>query len=101
MRIGNPASSGSARETHGRGLTTLLAIHDLNAAARFADRVLVLHDGRRWSAGPPALTLTPDMLAEVYGVDAEVRTGPDGFPTVTVMRATSRHDGRIALGAPR
>jgi iron complex transport system ATP-binding protein len=87
------------RETHGRGLTTLLAIHDLNAAARFADQVL--HDGRRWSAGAPALTLTPDMLAEVYGVEAEVRTGPDGFPTVTVMRAASRHDDRIALEGPR
>jgi iron complex transport system ATP-binding protein len=81
------------RETDARGLTTLLAIHDLNAAARFADRILVLHDGRCWSDGPPVLTLTPDMLAEVYGVEAEVRAGPDGFPTVTVMRALIRHSG--------
>jgi iron complex transport system ATP-binding protein len=80
------------RETHGRTLTTLLAIHDLNAAARFADRMLVLHGGRCWSAGPPTRILTSDMLAEVYGVEGEVRTGCDGFPTVTVMRATVRDD---------
>jgi iron complex transport system ATP-binding protein len=80
------------RETHVRALTTLLAIHDLNGAARFADRILVLHDGRCWAAGPPARILSPDMLADVYGVEADVRIGCDGFPTVTVMRSLMPHD---------
>ena len=56
----------------------LAAMHDLNLAARFADRIVVLHRGRRVADGPPAEILTPALLREVWGVDAALRHDPRG-----------------------
>jgi len=50
----------------------LLAIHDLNLAARFCDRVVILSHGRVRGDGPPAEILTEEMIREVYGVRAMV-----------------------------
>jgi iron complex transport system ATP-binding protein len=60
------------------GLTILVALHDLTLAAGHADTVIVLSDGRVAAAGPPATTLTPELIAQVYGVHADVLTAPDG-----------------------
>ena len=60
------------------GRTVLAALHDLERAARFADRLLVLHrDGRLAAAGPPADVLTPALIAEVFRMEARVDP-PDG-----------------------
>lgn len=73
-----------------RGLIALAALHDLNLAARFADRVVVVHDGRAVAQGPAEAVLTSAMLAEVYGVEA--LTGRDhlGHATVTPVRPLGR-----------
>ena len=55
----------------GRGV--LVVMHDAAAAARAADRLVWMADGRIVADGPPAATLTPARLAAVYGVRAEVR----------------------------
>ena len=59
--------------------TVMVALHDLNLAAYYCDRLYVLCDGKVTAAGPPADVLTPQLLAEVYGVTGEVtihaRTG--------------------------
>ncbi|MFI6941729.1 ABC transporter ATP-binding protein [Streptomyces sp. NPDC050418] len=70
----------------GLGTTNLLALHDLNLAAYFCDRLYVLHDGAVVASGPPAEVLTAGLLAEVYGVRAEVGVHPTtGAPTVTYL----------------
>ena len=74
---------GAARR---RGLTTVAVLHDLNAAARFADRVALLHDGRLLAVGPPREVLRPDRLLVAYGVEAAVVEGPDGAPLVVPLR---------------
>lgn len=51
---------------------TVVAIHDLNLAARFADRVCVLHAGRIHRQGEPRHAITPEMISEVYDVEAQV-----------------------------
>jgi iron complex transport system ATP-binding protein len=61
------------REARG-GNAVLATTHDLTLAARFADRVLVMHQGRLIADGPPAAALSPERLAEVFGVEAEVVT---------------------------
>jgi len=61
------------------GRTVVAAFHDLDLAARFSDRLLVLHDGRVADEGPAADVLTPRLLRDVFGVEAEVTTGPDGL----------------------
>ncbi|WP_412067359.1 ABC transporter ATP-binding protein [Rubrivirga sp. IMCC43871] len=58
------------------GRTIVAALHDLERAAAFADRLLVLADGRLVADGPPRDVLTPDLLRRAFGVEAEV--APDG-----------------------
>jgi iron complex transport system ATP-binding protein len=59
----------------------LVALHDLNLAARYTDRVAVLSHGRLRTVGPPAEVLSPELLAEVWGVVAEIRNDPrSGLP---------------------
>ena len=64
-------------------LAVLITLHDLNLVARIADRVALLSNGRVRKIGPPAEVLTPDELADVYGIRIHVMTHPlDGKPLV-------------------
>ena len=81
----------------GLGVTVIAALHDLNLAASFCDHVLVLSEGRLAAAGAPADVLTPDVIRDVYHVEADVLEHPrTGRPVIafsgqTVPRgATSR-----------
>ncbi|MEU7640103.1 MULTISPECIES: ABC transporter ATP-binding protein [unclassified Streptomyces] len=56
--------------------TTLVSLHDLNAAAAVCDRLHVLHAGAVIASGPPRDVLTPGLLAEVFGVRAAVVDHP-------------------------
>ncbi|MBG0851568.1 ABC transporter ATP-binding protein [Streptomyces spinoverrucosus] len=56
--------------------TTLVSLHDLNAAASVCDRLHVLHDGRVVASGGPREVLQPALLAEVFGVRATVVEHP-------------------------
>ncbi|WP_436892178.1 ABC transporter ATP-binding protein [Nocardiopsis dassonvillei] len=69
----------------GLPVTTVIAMHDLNLAAMYCDRLLVLRGGRAVAEGTPAQVLTPSLIREVYGVDAEVAEGP-GHPVVRFLR---------------
>lgn len=73
-----------------QGLLVVVAIHDLNAAARFADRIAVLQAGRLVAAGTPGTVLTPALLADVYGLRAEVVTASDGHRYVMPIAAMPR-----------
>ncbi|MEO7124619.1 MAG: ABC transporter ATP-binding protein [Nakamurella sp.] len=70
------------------GLTILAVLHDLAAAAAHADTVIVLDEGRVVAAGPPTSTLTPQLIADVYGVRADVLTAPDGRPVIAFAPLT-------------
>ena len=65
-----------------RGLVTVMILHDLNMAARFADEIIVLKDGETYSQGPPEEIMTREMLSDVYSIDAEVIRDRDGLPHV-------------------
>lgn len=73
--------------TRGRGLVTIIAIHDLNAAARFADRVALLCEGRLLAEGRPDGVLTEATIARAYGVHAHVHAAPDGLIAISPSRA--------------
>lgn len=62
----------------------VMTLHDLAVAARLADRVVVLLDGRVIADGPPRQALTPDVLARAYGVSARVIDGEAG-PLIEVV----------------
>jgi len=59
-------------------VTVVVVLHDLNLAARYCDRVLVLHEGRRRAFGPPDEALRPSILGSVYGVTIDTREASDG-----------------------
>jgi iron complex transport system ATP-binding protein len=64
-------------------LAVMITLHDLNLVARFADRVALLSNGRVRKIGAPDEVLTPDELADVYGIRIHVMSHPlDGKPLV-------------------
>jgi iron complex transport system ATP-binding protein len=58
------------RATADKGVLVIVVTHDLGLAARFADHVLVLHEGRLLSQGPPAEALSEPVMADVFRVSA-------------------------------
>ncbi len=58
------------------GLSAVVSLHDLNLAARYCDRVLVLARGTAVACGTPVDVLRPSLLREVFGVDSEVLDDP-------------------------
>ncbi|MDP2753681.1 MAG: ABC transporter ATP-binding protein [Nitrospirota bacterium] len=73
-----------------RKITTLIALHDLNLAARYADKFVVLNKGVVYASGKPASVLTPEMVRYVYGVNATVYTDGDGIPRITPISSVRR-----------
>lgn len=72
-------------------LTTVVALHDLNLAARFCDRVGVLRGGQLVACGPPAEVLTRDLIARVFGVATEVAPSVHhGRPHVQFLMGDAR-----------
>ncbi|MEU1281586.1 ABC transporter ATP-binding protein [Streptomyces sp. NPDC005805] len=68
------------------GVTAVVALHDLDLAAAFCDRICVLDGGRAVASGTPAEVLTPALLAEVYRVHAEVAEHPrTGRPQIILL----------------
>ena len=58
------------------GRTILMVLHDLNNAARYSDHIVALKEGRVFDAGAPRDVVTPDLLKEVFGVEADVIPDP-------------------------
>ena len=58
------------------GLTTIAALHDLNLAAAYCDRLAVLDRGRIVAGGVPTDVLTPALMADVFGVAAHLDRHP-------------------------
>lgn len=81
----------------------VIVMHDLNVAAAYADRVVLLHDGRVEAVGQPEQVLTEANLAKVFMVEASIDTNPtDGRLRIHVhdevkpsgMRHTKNGDER-------
>lgn len=54
------------------GIEVIAAIHDLNIAAMYCDKIYVLKDGEIIAYGAPNKVLTKELIKEVYGVDAKI-----------------------------
>jgi len=69
-----------------RGATIIMVSHDVNLAALYADRLLLLKDGRIINQGRPADVLTYETLEKVYGCTLLLDQSPLGdFPRITVV----------------
>ena len=58
------------------GLTAIAAIHDLNLAARYCDRLVLLANGRVLTDGPPQEVLSPETVESAFGVKSAVYRDP-------------------------
>lgn len=71
------------------GAVCLMAVHDLNLAARFSTEWLVLAQGQVLARGAPAQILTPELLQQAYGIEARVEACSLGTPMVIAERAVA------------
>lgn len=69
-----------------RGGAVIAVLHDLNLAARFCDRLILLSEGRLVCAGTPREVLDAEHLRQVYGVEARVLEMPGEFALVPWRR---------------
>ena len=65
-----------------RKISAIMAMHDLNLASRFSDRMVMLKNGQVFVVGVPGLVLSPENIKVAYGVEAQVTNGQEGKPHV-------------------
>jgi iron complex transport system ATP-binding protein len=66
-----------------RGTTIVMVLHDLNLAARYADEIVAVCNGRIHALGEPSSVVTAELVSEVFGLDSEVIPDPlTGKPLV-------------------
>lgn len=73
-----------------QGLTVLWVSHDLNLAAEFCERLVMLQEGRIVTDGRPGEVLTPQWLAQVYGLQLPVAANPTSGRPQVVIEAVPR-----------
>ncbi|MBU2327353.1 MAG: ABC transporter ATP-binding protein [Alphaproteobacteria bacterium] len=59
-----------------RGTTIVMVLHDLNLAARYADHLVAMLDGKPFRTGDPLFVLTEDMVRHVFGLESKILTDP-------------------------
>jgi iron complex transport system ATP-binding protein len=86
--------------TRKEGYTTVVTLHQLDVAARFADKIIVLNEGKVYACGQPREIITTQTLRDVYRMDAEVfehkgipyplSTGTYGGREINILPASKR-----------
>jgi iron complex transport system ATP-binding protein len=74
------------REIAHQGTAVLAIIHDLTLATRFADRVVLMNEGQIVANDMPQLALTPERIAQIFGISVNRVETPDG-PLLIPSRA--------------
>jgi len=66
-----------------KGTTIVMVLHDLNLAARYADHLIALCEGRLYASGPPGDVLEPGLVKDVFGMPSTIIPDPvSGKPMV-------------------
>jgi iron complex transport system ATP-binding protein len=70
-----------------KGLTIIMASHDLNIASEFCDRLILLHEGRIYKTGTPQEVITKENIGTVYGCEVWVDKNPlSEMPRVNLLK---------------
>jgi iron complex transport system ATP-binding protein len=72
-----------------QGKLVLTALHDLNLAAQFCDRLIMLCDGRVFAEGSPSQVMTAENIRRVYGAEVMVIPHPVNRLPVTLVGGSS------------
>jgi iron complex transport system ATP-binding protein len=74
-----------------RGLTIVMASHDMNIASEFSDRLILFQQGRIWKMGTPGEVITQENIERVYGCEAWVDQHPvSGRPRISLLKKEAR-----------
>tara|TARA_B100000614_G_C14522247_1_gene483078 strand:- start:451 stop:1278 length:828 start_codon:yes stop_codon:yes gene_type:complete len=66
--------------------SAIVAMHDINLASKFADKVLIIHKSKVYCYDTPSIALNIETVSEVYGVDAELLgKTKSGSPIINVL----------------
>jgi iron complex transport system ATP-binding protein len=84
------AMLGVLRHLADRGIGVLAITHHLNAAAQFADRIVLLDRGHVAADDVPRRVLTPEVLEPVFAWPIQVHLLADGTPQLTPLRSAKR-----------
>jgi iron complex transport system ATP-binding protein len=70
-----------------RGLTIIMASHDINIASEFCDRLILLQGGRIYKTGTPEQVITKENIEAVYGCEVWIDQNPiSGMPRISLLK---------------
>lgn len=83
---------------HEKNVAVLAALHDLNLAAQYCDRLILINNGAIHAQGIPAEVITAENIKEVYGAENCVYSHPaNGLPAVLVSTANCDNNGSVKI----
>jgi iron complex transport system ATP-binding protein len=74
-----------------RQTTIVMVLHDINIAARYADRIFAMCNGRLIAQGPPAEIITEELMREVFSLDSVVISDPQSASPVVLPKTRVKH----------
>ncbi len=75
---------------HEQGKTIVMVIHDINLAARYADHIVAMRDGKIIAQGTPETVITCPLMRRIFDVDADVLVHPEhGTPMMIPLRSVT------------
>lgn len=70
-----------------RGLTIIMASHDMNIASEFCDRLILLREGKVYKMGTPDEVITKENIEQVYGCQVGIDQNPvSGMPRISILK---------------
>jgi iron complex transport system ATP-binding protein len=75
---------------HEQRISVLMIVHDLNLAARYADRTILLKEGQVYAEGRPEEVFTVPNMADVYGIETSIQRN-NGSISIYPVRRCNRH----------
>ncbi|WP_237531501.1 ABC transporter ATP-binding protein [Streptomyces sp. SID3212] len=88
------------RLNHEQGRTVVIVLHDLNQAARYADHLVAMKEGRVVAEGEPGAVVTAELVREVFGLESVVVPDPVTGSPLVVPGAPYRPEGPDRAGSP-
>jgi iron complex transport system ATP-binding protein len=76
-----------------KGVTVVMVLHDLNIAAQYCEKLILLNRGEIFCSGEPETVLTRDNIRAVYGIDVHIMGNPlNGHPMVVPISTLGNPD---------
>nr|WP_276898556.1 heme ABC transporter ATP-binding protein [Pedobacter kyonggii] len=78
-----------------KGYMIIVVLHEVNLAAQYASRIIILKDGRKWWDGTPVQVLTPQHMYTAFGIHAQAYTDQSSLKTVIVPKEIKLDAGKF------